>query len=77
MAIENFKILGAVAWQGCLAGSSKTAPRILKFSIPMGADYSSELIFKSTWVRGFCAYNNSCLDTVKMDGYLAYFKIHS
>ena len=34
-----------LAWQGYLAGSSKTAPRILKFSIAMGAEYSSELIF--------------------------------
>ena len=28
----------------CLAGSSKTAPTILIFSIAMGADYSFELI---------------------------------
>ena len=28
-------------WQCCLAGSSKTALRILFFSIAMGADYSS------------------------------------
>ena len=27
-------------WQFCLAGSSKRAPRILIFSIAMGADYS-------------------------------------
>ena len=27
-------------WQCCLAGSSKTAPKILIFSIAMGADYS-------------------------------------
>ena len=31
-------------WQYCLAGSSKMAPRILIFSIAMGADYSFELI---------------------------------
>jgi hypothetical protein len=31
-------------WQYCLAGSSKTASRILIFSIAMGADYSCELI---------------------------------
>jgi hypothetical protein len=57
MAIEKIKILGAVQpiqpiwpifvvngldWQCCLAGSSKTAPRILIFSIAMGADYSFE-----------------------------------
>jgi hypothetical protein len=28
----------------CLAGSSKTAPRLLIFLIAMGADYSFELI---------------------------------
>jgi hypothetical protein len=32
-------------WQSCLAGSSKTAPRILIFSIAMDADYSFDLIF--------------------------------
>ena len=32
-------------WQCCLAGSSKTAPRILIFSIAMSADYSFEIIF--------------------------------
>ena len=31
-------------WQCFLAGSSKMAPRILIFSIVMGADYSFELI---------------------------------
>ena len=32
-------------WQCCLAGSSKTAPWILIFSMAMGANYSFELIF--------------------------------
>ena len=32
-------------WQCYLGGSSKTAPRILIFSIAMGADYSFELIY--------------------------------
>ena len=32
-------------WQCCLAGSSKTAPTILIFSIAMGAGYSFELIY--------------------------------
>ena len=27
-------------WQCCLAGSSKTAPRILFFSVVLGAEYS-------------------------------------
>ena len=36
-------------WQCCLAGSSKTAPRILIFSIAMGANYSCKLIFFETY----------------------------
>ena len=35
-------------WQCCLAGSSKTAPRILIFSMAKGANYSFELIFNET-----------------------------
>ena len=47
MAIEKIKIVGAVLelnWQCSLAGSSKTAPTILIFSLAMGAYYSFELI---------------------------------
>ena len=36
-------------WQCCLAGSSKMAPRILIFSMAMGADYSFELISIETY----------------------------
>ena len=55
MAIEKIKILGAIQpiwpvfevngldWHCCLASSSKTAPRILIFSIVIGADYSYEV----------------------------------
>ena len=32
--------LNGLDWQCCLDGSSKKAPRILIFSIAMGADYS-------------------------------------
>ena len=35
-------------WQCCFAGSSKTDPWILIFSIAMGADYSFELNFIET-----------------------------
>ena len=38
-----FFAVNALDWQCCLAGSTKTAARILIFSIAMGADYSSEL----------------------------------
>ena len=63
MAIEEIKIMGAVLelpagpnglnWQCCLTGSSKTSPRILIFSIAMGADYSIELISIETYAPQF------------------------
>jgi hypothetical protein len=40
-------------WQCCLAGSSKTAPRILIFSMAMDADYSFELIFNEACAPQF------------------------
>ena len=36
-------------WQCCLAGSSKTAPRLLILSIVMGANYSVKLISIETY----------------------------
>ena len=51
-------------WQCCLAGSSKTAPRILIFSMTMGADYSIELIFNETCAPQFNGHNNSFLASV-------------
>ena len=50
----------------CLACSSKTAPRILIFSMAMGADYSFELIFKETCAPQFNGHNNSFLDSVDL-----------
>ena len=46
-------------WQCCLAGSSKTALRILNFSMAMGVDYSFELIFNETCAPHFNGHNNS------------------
>ena len=40
-------------WQCCLAGSSQTAPRILIFSIAMGADYSFYVKTIETHARAF------------------------
>ena len=51
-------------WQCCLAGSSKTAPRILIFSIPMGVDYSSELNSIETYAPQFIGHNNVFLGSV-------------
>ena len=59
MAIEKIKILG-----GRLAGSSKTAPRILIFSIAIGADYSYEMKNSEIYALAFFKLNNSFIVTV-------------
>ena len=46
-------------WQCCLAGSSKTAPRILVFLIVLGAEYSFYLKSIATYAPAFLGYNNS------------------
>jgi hypothetical protein len=51
-------------WQCCLAGSSKTGPRILIFSIAMGADYSFYVKSIATYASTFLGYNNSVLAIV-------------
>ena len=52
-------------WQCCLAGSSKTAPRILIFSITMSANYSLELISIETYVPQFLGPNDFFLGSVQ------------
>ena len=51
--------------QCCLADSSKTAPMILIFSIPMGADYSFYLKSIATCVLTFFGYIISVLASVQ------------
>ena len=51
-------------WQCCLAGSSKTVPRILIFSMTMGADYTFYLIFIKTCAPQFKWLNKSFLGSV-------------
>ena len=51
-------------WQCCLAGSSKTAPRILIFSIAMGADYSFEHFSIETYAPQFIGHNEFFLGSV-------------
>ena len=51
-------------WQCCLAGSSKTAPRIFMFSIVLGAEYSFYLKSIATYAPAFLGYNNSALARV-------------
>ena len=55
-----------MGWIGsCFAGSSKTAPRILIFSIAMDADYSFEVKNIEIWAPAFFKHNNSFLATVE------------
>ena len=53
-------------WQCCLAGSSKTAPRILIFSMAMVADYLFELISIETYAPKFIGLNKFFLGSVMM-----------
>ena len=55
-------------WQCCLAGSSKTAPRILIFSIAIDADYSYEVKNSEIWAPAFFKHNNSFIATVSASG---------
>ena len=60
-------------WHYCLAGSSKTAPRILIFSIALGAEYSFDMKFIDTnappkvviilYLQSVCVYNDSLYNT--------------
>ena len=51
-------------WQFCLAGSSKRAPRVLIFSIAMGAEYLSYVKSMATFAPTFYGYNISVLASV-------------
>jgi hypothetical protein len=52
-------------WAGlAVLFSSKPAPRILIFSIPMGADYSFELNSIETYAPKFFGHNNLFLGSV-------------
>ena len=68
-------------WQNrqcCLAGSSKTAHRILIFSIPMAADYSFYVKPIAPYAPTFLGYNNSVHSDPKvMTGNGQLTKVHS
>ena len=54
--LQNFLVNGP-NWQCCLAGSSKTAPRILIFSTAIGAKYSF-------YVKSIATYNPQKIDII-------------
>ena len=60
----NFEV-NRLDWQCCLAGSSKTAPKIFIFSIVLGAEYSSYVKFIATCALTFFGYIISVLASVK------------
>ena len=59
----QFEVNG-LDWQRCLAGSSKTAPRIFIFSIFLGAEYLSYLNSIATFALTFFGYIISVLASV-------------
>ena len=70
MAIEKIKILpvfevNGLDWQCYLAGSSKTAPRILIFSIAIGADYSFDIKSGFSIAPAFSLHKNFDIASVQ------------
>ena len=66
---EEENVMGVLSvadldWQCCLAGSSKTAPRILIFSIAIDANYSYEVKNSEIWATAFFKHNNSFIAAV-------------
>ena len=59
----NFEVNG-LDWQCCLAGSSKTAPRIFIFSIVLGAEYLSYVKSIETHAWAFLTLNILSIGTV-------------
>ena len=71
----NFEVNG-LDWQCCLAGSSKTAPRIFFFSIVLGVECLSYLKSIETHHYGILPHNNKLLIVSNAMGakYLSYVK---
>ena len=57
-------VVNRLNWQCCLAGSSKTAPRVLIFSMAIGAENSFELISIETYMPQFTGNNKLFLDSM-------------
>ena len=62
----NFEVNG-LDWQCCLAGSSKTAPRIFIFSIFLGAEYLSYVNTIATFALTLFGYGFSVLASLSKD----------
>jgi hypothetical protein len=55
-------VVNGLEWQGYLAGSFETAPRILIFAI--ASNHSFEVKNIEIWVPAFFKHNNSSIATV-------------
>ena len=64
-------VVNGLDWQCYLAGSSKTTPRSLIFSITMGANYSFEMKNIDIWASAFFKHSN----WVRFIYYLVSFEI--
>ena len=53
---QNWSVQRPLSLSGSLAGSSKTAPRILIFSIAIGAEYLSDVKSIATFTPTFYGY---------------------
>ena len=62
-------LVNGIDWQCCLAGSSKTAPRISIFSIAMGANYLFEVKNNEIWAPAFFKHNDLFIDTVILSSF--------
>ena len=60
---DHFSVNG-LDWQYCFADNFETAPKILIFSIAVGADYSFELISIETYSPQFIGHNYLFLRSV-------------
>ena len=61
--LAHFSVNG-LDCQCCFVGSSKTAPRIMIFSIAMGANYSFYMTSIAAYAPAFLRFNNSVLARV-------------
>ena len=61
-------LVNGLDWHCCLAGSSKTTPRILILPIAMSADYSFERENIEIWVTAYFKHNDKFVDTVITKG---------
>ena len=76
LPIQPIFMVNGLDWQCCLAGSSKTAPRIFIFSIVLSAEYLFYVKSIETHARTFLPLNISAIGSVRQ-AYLKLFNIET